>query len=62
MEIVTKRDGKYIWIALRDAQGIYHCLVDDSHQSESIYFAGHLYLKEQAFKVKEMLKKEEHKS
>jgi hypothetical protein len=60
MKIVTKKDGKHVWVALKDNNGIYHCPIDDSHQSQSLYLAGHLYAKEQAVKVKEMLKKEGH--
>jgi len=58
MKIVTQRDGKHTWIALKDNNGIYHCLIDDSHQSKSFILAAHLYLKEDIKKLREMLKKE----
>ena len=61
MKIVTKRDGKFIWVALKDKKGIYHCPADDSHWSKNLVSAGHLYSKDMAMRVKEMLKREGHK-
>jgi len=60
MKIITKRDDGYVWVALKDKNGIYHCPIDDSHSSKSIILAGHLYHKDHAQKIIEMLKKEGH--
>ena len=60
MKIITQKEDKYIWVALRDINGLYYCPIDGAHKSISIQLAGHLYHKDHAQKMVEMLKKEGH--
>ena len=52
---VTKRDGKYWWLAIKDDKG-YHCVVcyntENDHYSQNIKLAGSLYTKQEVDKIK----------
>ena len=60
MKIVTKRDSKYTWIALKDNKGVYQCWFDNNIRSKDMVLAGNLYLSNgsQLNNIKQLLKKE----
>ena len=60
MKVITKRDGEYVWIALKDKKGLYHCWFDpEMMASKSFYLAGHVYTPATANRIKQLIKKEE---
>ena len=64
MKIVTKKDGKHVWVVLKDVKTkLYHCIVCKigTHCSKDLVSAGSLYHPIQAKSVVDMLIKEGHK-
>ena len=63
MKIVTKRDGKFTWIALKDKEGNYYCWFNNSIKGKNIILPGNLYLTNgySLPNIKNILREEGHK-
>lgn len=58
MRLVTKKDGKYIWVAIKDKEGYYHCWLDRCCRSKSIRVIGTLCSKNEVESIRRLLTKE----
>lgn len=58
MRLVTKRDGKYVWVALKDKEGYYHCWLDDCCRTKSLIVAGILYSRDEVDSIRQLLTEE----
>ena len=60
MKFAMKRDGKFVWIALKDDNGLYHNYIDpDGIVNHDIKLAGYPYLPETARGIKEAYKRDQ---